>query len=97
MDKFIVDTNGFLRFLLNDIPEQAEEVNKLFIKAKTTKIEIFVPHTTPYLKIQDGDIFQETLEIFSEKNIDFVDCFLASYAKLKNMSLFTFDRTLQKI
>ncbi len=43
MDKLILDTNGFLRFLLNDIPEQSEKVSKLLIKAKAKKTEIFIP------------------------------------------------------
>ncbi len=126
MDKLILDTNGFLRFLLNDIPKQTEEVNKLLIKAKAKKIEIFVPQiivfeiefaldkyykfpkteitdklrvlfATPYLKIQDKEIFQEALQLFKDKNIDFVDCFLVSNANSKNASLFTFDKNLQKL
>ncbi len=124
MDKLILDTNGFLRFLLNDISKQSEEVSKLLVKAKAKKIEIFVPQivifeiefaldkyykfskpeivdklgvilVTPYLKIQDGDIFQQALELFSNKNIDFVDCFLLCDSKLKEAFLFTFDKSLQ--
>src|SRR6266404_8497051 len=105
MDKIILDTNGFLRFLLNDIPEQSEEISKLLVKAKAKKIEIFVPQiiifeiefalnkyykfpkaeiidklgvlfATSYLKIQDVNVFQEALRLFSDKNVDFVDCFL---------------------
>ena len=126
MDKWVLDTNGFLRFLLNDIPKQAEEVNKLLVKAKARKIEIYVPQiiifeiefaldkyykfpkaeiidklgvlfATPYLKIQDVNVFQETLEVFSNNNVDFVDCFILSTAKSKKASFFTFDKNLQKL
>jgi predicted nucleic-acid-binding protein len=126
MDKLILDTNGFLRFLLNDIPKQSEEVSKLLTKAKSKKIEIFVPQivifeiefaldkyykfpkieiidklsvllSTSYLKIQDVNVFQETLILFSDKNVDFVDCFLMCYAKSKNTTLFTFDKNLKKL
>jgi predicted nucleic-acid-binding protein len=43
MKSQLLDTNAFLRFLLNDVPEQATQVNKLFVKAKSKEIEIFVP------------------------------------------------------
>src|SRR5258708_9135396 len=105
MDSIILDTNAFLRFLLSDIPEQANEVNHLFIKAKAKGLEIFIPQivlfeiqfaldkyykfpknevidklgvllSTPYLKIQDVDIFQEAIVLFSDNNINFVNCFL---------------------
>lgn len=126
MKSLILDTNAFLRFLLNDIPGQANEVGKLFIRAKAKEIEITIPQivifeiefaldkyykfpkgevinklgvllATPYLKIQDADIFQEALTIFKSRNIDFVDCFLVSNAKVKNLSLFTFDEDLKKL
>lgn len=43
MKRIIVDTNVFLRFLLEDVPQQAEQAEKLFKKAKHKKIEAFVP------------------------------------------------------
>ena len=43
MKKLTVDTNAFLRFILQDIPEQADEVEELFKKAQLKKIELFVP------------------------------------------------------
>ena len=38
-----MDTNAFVRFILQDIPEQADEVEELFKKAQLKKIELFVP------------------------------------------------------
>ena len=43
MKSQLLNTNAFLRFLLNDVPKQAIEVNKLFVKAKAKELEIFVP------------------------------------------------------
>jgi predicted nucleic acid-binding protein len=43
MKQKVVDANCFLRFLLNDIPEQAEEVEKLLSEAKNSKNTLFVP------------------------------------------------------
>lgn len=126
MDVLILDTNAFLRFLLNDLPDQAEEVSALLKKAKAKKVEIFIPQivifeiefalekyykfskteiimtlgtllATPYLKIQNRDVFQETMLLFANKNIDFVDCFLLCNAHQKEATLFTFDKDLKKL
>ena len=43
MTSLILDTNSILRFLLNDIPSQADKVEKLLVTAKEDKIEIFIP------------------------------------------------------
>lgn len=43
MKHVIVDTNGFLRFLLDDIPEQKRIFEKLLQKAKSKQIIILVP------------------------------------------------------
>src|SRR3990167_4755870 len=126
MKSLVFDTNPFLRFLLNDIPEQTEQVTQLLIKAKTKEINIFVSQivifeiefalrkyykfpknevieklrtilTTPYLKVQDIEIFQEAIPLYFIKNIDFVDCFLLINAKRKNSKIFTFDEGLKKM
>src|SRR3989338_9743538 len=43
MKKVIPDTNVFLRFILNDLPRQADKAEQLFIKAKRCKTELYVP------------------------------------------------------
>lgn len=42
MKKFVADTNIFLRFLLNDIPSQANKSERYFKQATEGKIEILV-------------------------------------------------------
>lgn len=42
MKKFVADTNIFLRFLLNDIPSQANESERYFKQAMEKEIEILV-------------------------------------------------------
>lgn len=41
--RFLLDTNAFLRILLNDIPNQADQVEKLIKKAKREKVELLAP------------------------------------------------------
>lgn len=43
MKRLIVDTNAFLRFLLNDIPEQKTEVEELLQQAEKSKVVLIVP------------------------------------------------------
>lgn len=52
---------------------------------------------TSYLDIEDRTVFQEALEVYKSKNIDFVDCFLICQAKENNSTLFTFDKNLSKL
>lgn len=43
MNKLILDTNIFLRLILNDIPKQADEVENLLRKAKKDNTKLLVP------------------------------------------------------
>ena len=43
MKRVVVDTNAFLRFLLNDIPIQVKEVETLLKQAKSLQITAYVP------------------------------------------------------
>lgn len=43
MSQVIIDTNCFLRLLLDDIPEQRKSVESLFQKAKRKEIVLIVP------------------------------------------------------
>lgn len=125
MTKVVVDTNAFLRFLLNDIPSQANQVEKLLKDGKNGKIKLLVPQiiifeivfalekyykfpkkevtgkikavlAMDYLKIEDNDIFKDTLVIFDHKNASLTDCFLVSFAKAKKADIFSFDKKLSK-
>ena len=43
MNLLIVDTNVLLRFLLDDVPEQADEVSRVFVKARAGDLRVFIP------------------------------------------------------
>lgn len=126
MKKQVIDTNTLLRFLLQDIPKQAEVTEQKLRQAKSGKVELIIPQiiifeivfnlssvykfgkemiidrlktilSTPYIKIQDYQLFDMALQIFQKNNIDFVDCFLIAYAKEKDATVFTFDKKLKKV
>ena len=43
MKRIIIDTNGFLRLLLDDIPEQANQVEAVLKRANNGELEVFLP------------------------------------------------------
>src|SRR3989344_165304 len=43
MKKILIDTNGYLRLLLNDIPNQANQVEFLLQQAKKGEIKVLLP------------------------------------------------------
>lgn len=126
MSSLVLDTNTLLRYLLNDIPEQAQKIQEKIKQAKSGKIKLFVPQIVIFeiffalvegydfnkdrviegiekiiasedLFIQDKEAFKLALEIFKEKKLSLVDCFLAAVAKEQGIRVFTFDKALQKI
>lgn len=126
MKTYIIDTNGFLRFILNDIIDQANKVESLITRAKKNKVILLIPqivifeisfalekyyHFTKlevinkiesilsagYLKIQDRDIFNESIKLYKQKPISFVDAFLIERSKGERIQLFTFDKKLKTL
>lgn len=46
--------------------------------------------------VVNRDIVCYALRLYAATNLDFVDCLLVGYAKVKNYSVFTFDKGLKK-
>lgn len=126
MRNLVTDTNIFLRLILNDIPDLADEAERTFKLAKTAKINLLVPQivifeiefalnkyygfskekiidklktilNTPYLNVQNQNIFNTSLNLYKHSKLSLVDCFLESFAKENNAQVFTFDKNLKKI
>jgi predicted nucleic-acid-binding protein len=45
--------------------------------------------------VDNFDIVFYTSRLYATTNLDFVDCLLVGYAKVKNYSVFTFDKDLK--
>lgn len=43
MRKVIIDTNGYIRLFLNDIPKQVEQVEKILKQAQKGQVEVLLP------------------------------------------------------
>ncbi|OGM26376.1 hypothetical protein A3D00_04430 [Candidatus Woesebacteria bacterium RIFCSPHIGHO2_02_FULL_38_9] len=56
------------------------------------KIESFI--SAKNFEIESNQVFKEAVEIYKEKNLSFVDCFLIAKGRLENTPVFSFDRKL---
>ncbi|OGK17475.1 hypothetical protein A2774_05520 [Candidatus Roizmanbacteria bacterium RIFCSPHIGHO2_01_FULL_39_12c] len=126
MKKLIADTNIFLRFLTNDIPEQAARVEKRFREAEKTTLQFIVFQITlvevlfqlehwyrlkkaeaadkmirlfspDWFEIDNKDAVFEALNIYKNKNIDFVDVLVYAIAKKQKLRIFSFDKDFNKL
>ncbi len=86
MSTVIIDTNGFLRLLLNDIPLQADKVEQFIEQAKKDQVKITVPQIIlfeieftlrKYYKAQKSDIIEKLNSLLS-----------ASYFTIESKELF---------
>src|SRR3989338_3044199 len=116
--KIILDTNCYLRYILADIPAQADQVETLLKKAKLGKIKIVLPLVVileihyvllkyyklekkqviekikqlinqAYIEVEEKNIIQLALSIYSEKSISFIDSLLKAKSQSQNIKLFT--------
>lgn len=126
MRTVLIDSNFLLRFLLNDIPSQAEETTRYLERAERREIKILVPQivifeiafvlmkvyklkkvevikliktlvSNPYLEVPERRIILEGLNLYAEKNVDFIDCYLFCLAKDKKAEVLSFDKDLKKL
>lgn len=52
---------------------------------------------SPYLKVQNREVFKETVKTYKNQTISLPDCFISQFAEYKNCEIFTFDKKLKKI
>ena len=122
-----VDTNIFIRYLTEDIPEKADACDKMFKKAISGKEKLFTTAlviaeivsvlesyyeltknevrekvekilNTPNLFCPQKDIILSALNVYTEKNIDFIDAFNAMTLKDKGIGeLHSYDPHFDRI
>ncbi|MBT8364404.1 MAG: PIN domain-containing protein [Deltaproteobacteria bacterium] len=122
-----VDTNIFIRFLTEDIPDKADACEKLFKRAISGKSQLFTTDlviaeivwvlelyyelakndvrekvekilNTPNLFCPQKDIILSALNVYTEKNIDFIDAFNAMTLRDKGIGeLYSYDPHFDRI
>lgn len=122
MPPIFVDTNVFLRFLICDIPEQAERAKSLFERAVAGHLQLITTEMvlaeliwtlksfyklgnrdirtfvegildTEGLSIINGDLVRVGLQHFVDRNIDFIDGYVAAVMQRHRVqTVFSFDK-----
>ncbi len=49
------------------------------------------------LKVDDLEVVEEALDLYSKRRLDFVDTLLYAYSKVKGYEVYTFDKKLNKL
>jgi predicted nucleic-acid-binding protein len=122
-----VDTNIFIRYLTEDIPEKADACDKMFKKAISGKEKLFTTDlviaeivwvlesyyelakndvrekiekilNTSNLFCPQKDIILNALNVYTEKNIDYIDAFNAMTLREKGIEvLYSYDPHFDRI
>ncbi|OGK25447.1 hypothetical protein A3A46_00710 [Candidatus Roizmanbacteria bacterium RIFCSPLOWO2_01_FULL_37_13] len=98
MKKLIVDTNIFLRFLTNDIPEQAARVEKRFKDAEKGKLHLIVFQITlvevlfqleHWYRLKKNEAVEKMIKLFSPNwfEIDHKDAVFEALSIYKSRSI----------
>jgi predicted nucleic-acid-binding protein len=117
----IVDANFILRYLLNDIEDQAKEAFSIlnccsitlmneviaeivYVLEKVYKVdrikicnELKDLIESSNIKVDNIDIMNYALDVFSKSRLDFIDSLLCAYAKIINATIYTFDKKLLNV
>lgn len=102
MKKVILDTNALLRFLLNDIPEQADEVEGLFRRARDGKLHLIVPEIVvfeihfallKYYKFPKEEVIDRLKSIVSAEflSVESKEVFLKALKNYQNINVSLVD------
>ena len=59
--------------------------------------QLFTLASNPVLDVEKREIVRQAFLLWKEKNVSFVDCFLAIEASIEGKTLFTFDEKLKRL
>ena len=79
------------------LPEVLAEVAyvlKNVYKSERKDIVTVLINVLKEVKVEHQDTICRAIEIFSETNLDFVDCILIAYHEVEGMEIFSFDKKL---
>ena len=100
----LCDANAVLRFVLDDIPEQAALTERAISEGAEVTVEVYglsretvsecLLEVLPNFHCRNADVVSEALHLFCETRLDFVDCELISESKLHQRVILSFDKKL---
>ena len=89
----LVDANVLLRYLLNDIPEQAVVARQAIESGAAVEI---LGDLCPKLICSRLNVLIEALEAYGSTSLDGADCVLLASAKVEQADVLTFDKKLKR-
>lgn len=126
MKEYFIDTNIFLRFLLNDHKKQSLLAKKLFKKAEGRKIDLWTTDVVileiiwtlksfyklsskkiqnlistilalEHFKMKNKNLLLQALDLFVDKNVDFIDAYNFLLARKDGKKIISFDQNFDKL
>lgn len=111
----LIDANVIIRFLLNDIPEQADIASNVIYsgactneailaevvyvlvgvyKIERSQVSSLILLLLELVQVENLDVVTNSLKLFAEYKLDFVDCLIISYHNILKVDVFSFDKKL---
>ena len=81
-------------FTLPEVIAEVIYVLKSVYKVERGEISNAILKILEEIEVERKNIVIESVKIFSETNLDFVDCILIAYNRLENFEIFSFDKKL---
>lgn len=91
------EAEKIIKFGAFTVPEVIAEVVyvlKSVYKVERREISNAILEILKEIEIEHKNVINEAVKIFSETNLDFVDCILIAYSKFENVEIFSFDKKL---
>lgn len=89
--KKVIDSGAWT---LPEVIAEVVYVLKSVYKVDRKEIANAILEILKEIEIEHKNVMNEALKIFSETNLDFVDCILIAYNKVENIEIFSFDKKL---
>ena len=81
-------------FILPEVLIEASHVLRTFYRIDRQTIATQLLIVLDWVEVEHKEVMIRAVEIFSETNLDFVDCILAAYHSVDKIEVFTFDKKL---
>ena len=81
-------------FTLPEVVAEVIYVLKSVYKVEREEISTAILKILNEIEIEHKHTIIESVKIFSETNLDFVDCILIAYNRIENFEIFSFDKKL---
>jgi len=97
VEEMAIEAEKIIKIGALTLPEIIAEVIyvlKYVYKIERGEISNAILKILEEIEVERKNIVIESVKIFSETNLDFVDCILIAYDRIENVEIFSFDKKL---